>query len=42
MPFISEDRNVVTVTFSNFEAEAGPGIAVTQNRKTCTLTLGVQ
>ncbi|KAG8750073.1 hypothetical protein FRC14_000835 [Serendipita sp. 396] len=30
-----------TVTFSNYIASAGPGIAITENRKNCRVTLGV-
>jgi hypothetical protein len=36
------DRTAVTVTFSEFFAEAGPGIPISQNRKACQLTLGVE
>ncbi|KAG8806377.1 hypothetical protein FRC17_005055, partial [Serendipita sp. 399] len=38
---LSADRTAVTVTFSNFYASAGPGIAIPENRKACQLTLGV-
>ncbi|KAG8860018.1 hypothetical protein FRB91_005079 [Serendipita sp. 411] len=30
-----------TVTFSNYIASAGPGIAITENRRNCRVTLGV-
>ncbi|KAG8774042.1 hypothetical protein FRC15_001610 [Serendipita sp. 397] len=30
-----------TVTFSNYIASAGPGIAITENRRKCRVTLGV-
>ncbi|PPQ87793.1 hypothetical protein CVT25_008837 [Psilocybe cyanescens] len=38
---LNPDRTAVTVTFSQFFAEAGPGISISQNRKNCQLTLGV-
>ncbi|KAH9474317.1 putative secreted protein [Psilocybe cubensis] len=38
---LNPDRTAVTVTFSQFFAEAGPGIPISQNRKNCQLTLGV-
>ncbi|PPQ96889.1 hypothetical protein CVT26_005869 [Gymnopilus dilepis] len=38
---LSADRTAVTVTFSSYWAEAGPGIAISQNRKNCQLTFGV-
>jgi len=38
---LSEDRRSVTVTFSSFGAQAGPGIPIAENRKNCQLTLGV-
>ena len=38
----SADRTAVTVTFSQFFAEAGPGIPISSNRKACQLTLGVE
>ena len=30
------------MTFSNFYAEAGPNIPISQNRKNCQVTLGVR
>ncbi|KAK1234150.1 hypothetical protein PQX77_002662, partial [Marasmius sp. AFHP31] len=36
------DKTAVTITFSAFEASAGPDIAVTENRKNCQLSLGVR
>jgi hypothetical protein len=36
------DKTAVTVTFSEFFAEAGPGISASKNRKACQLTLGVK
>lgn len=36
---ISEDKQAFTVTFSEFVAEAGPGIPLSANRKNCNLTL---
>lgn len=39
-PFPAE-KTAVTVTFSEFYAEAGPGIAISKNRKACQLTFGV-
>ncbi|KAF8953128.1 hypothetical protein BDZ97DRAFT_1680050 [Flammula alnicola] len=38
---LSTDRTAVTVTFSEFYAEAGPGIPIASNRKDCQLTFGV-
>jgi len=38
---LSADRQSVTVTFSQYWAEAGPGVAISQNRKNCQLTFGV-
>ncbi|TFK71511.1 hypothetical protein BDN72DRAFT_895618 [Pluteus cervinus] len=38
---LSSDKTAVTVTFSQFWAEAGPGIPISSNRKNCQLTLGV-
>ncbi|PPQ99392.1 hypothetical protein CVT24_005375 [Panaeolus cyanescens] len=39
---ISQDKSAVTVTFSQFYAEAGPGIPISANRKSCQLTVGVR
>ncbi|KAJ2922367.1 hypothetical protein H1R20_g14723, partial [Candolleomyces eurysporus] len=38
---LNPDKTAVTVTFSEFYAEAGPGIPISSNRKACQLTLGV-
>jgi len=38
---LSPDNTAVTVTFSEFDASAGPGIAISENRKNCQLTLTV-
>ncbi|KAF8153448.1 hypothetical protein B0H34DRAFT_106052 [Crassisporium funariophilum] len=38
---LNPDRTAVTVTFSQYYAQAGPGIPVNQNRKNCQLTFGV-
>ncbi|KAJ3510045.1 hypothetical protein NLJ89_g4893 [Agrocybe chaxingu] len=38
---LSADRSAVTVTFSQYWAEAGPGIPISANRKNCQLTFGV-
>ncbi|KDR78863.1 hypothetical protein GALMADRAFT_64256 [Galerina marginata CBS 339.88] len=35
-------KTAVTVTFSQYYAEVGPGIAISSNRKNCQLTFGVQ
>lgn len=39
---LNADKTAVTVTFSQFYAEAGPGISISSNRKACQLTLGVR
>ncbi|KAJ2916828.1 hypothetical protein MD484_g3534, partial [Candolleomyces efflorescens] len=39
---LSADRSAVTVLFSQFYAEAGPGISISANRKNCALTFGVK
>lgn len=36
------DHTAVTVTFSQYYAEVGPGIPISANRKNCQLTLGVR
>ena len=36
---VSPDKQALTVTFSEFIAEAGPSIPASGNRKNCTLTL---
>jgi len=38
---LNAEKTAVTVTFSEFYAEAGPGIAISKNRKACQLTFGV-
>ncbi|CAA7263465.1 unnamed protein product [Cyclocybe aegerita] len=38
---VNPDRTAVTVTFSQYFAQSGPGIPISQNRKNCQLTLGV-
>ncbi|KAG8811012.1 hypothetical protein FRC17_002665, partial [Serendipita sp. 399] len=38
---LSTDKTAVTVTFSNFYASAGPGVPITENRKACQISLGV-
>ncbi|KAH9481339.1 putative secreted protein [Psilocybe cubensis] len=39
---LSQDKSSVTVTFSKYYAEVGPGIPISANRKNCQLTFGVQ
>ncbi|KAF9485156.1 hypothetical protein BDN70DRAFT_927698 [Pholiota conissans] len=39
---LNEAKTAVTVTFSQYYAEVGPGIPISANRKNCQLTLGVQ
>ncbi|CAA7263464.1 unnamed protein product [Cyclocybe aegerita] len=39
---INEDKSAVTVTFSQYYAEAGPSIPASANRKNCQLTVGVR
>jgi len=39
---LSVDRTAVTVTFSNYYADAGPGIPIAENRRNCQVTLGVR
>ncbi|CAG7845999.1 Uncharacterized secreted protein ARB_07590 Flags: Precursor [Serendipita indica DSM 11827] len=39
---LSSDRTSVTVTFSNFYALAGPDVKISENRKSCQLSLGVR
>lgn len=39
---LSVDRTAVTVTFSNYFADVGPGIPVAENRRNCVVTLGVR
>jgi len=38
---LSPDHTAVTVTFSNFYADAGPGISIAENRRNCQISLGV-
>jgi hypothetical protein len=38
---LNPEKTAVTVTFSEFFAEAGPGVSISKNRKQCQLTLGV-
>ncbi|TFK28356.1 hypothetical protein FA15DRAFT_701034 [Coprinopsis marcescibilis] len=38
---LSPDNSAVTVTFSEYFAQAGPGIPIAQNRRNCRLTFGV-
>ncbi|KAF9531276.1 hypothetical protein CPB83DRAFT_892110 [Crepidotus variabilis] len=38
---LSTDKTAVTVTFSQYFAEAGPGIPISHNRKNCALTFGI-
>ncbi|PVG02602.1 hypothetical protein CPB86DRAFT_811231 [Serendipita vermifera] len=39
---LAADKSAVTITFSNFYAYAGPGVSISENRKGCTVTLGVR
>ncbi|KAF8159145.1 hypothetical protein B0H34DRAFT_796446 [Crassisporium funariophilum] len=39
---LSTDLSAVTITFSKYFAQAGPGIAIGENRKNCQMTLGVR
>ncbi|KIM39940.1 hypothetical protein M413DRAFT_446852 [Hebeloma cylindrosporum] len=39
---LNEAKTAVTVTFSQYYAEVGPGIPISANRKNCQLTFGVQ
>ncbi|KAH8832206.1 hypothetical protein DL96DRAFT_645620 [Flagelloscypha sp. PMI_526] len=39
--FLNAAHTAVTVTFSQYAASAGPGIATSENRKNCQLTLNV-
>lgn len=38
----SADKSAVTITFSKYFAQAGPGIAISDNRKNCQMTLGLR
>jgi hypothetical protein len=42
IPTRTADKTAVTVTFSEFYAEAGPGIPIRNNRKACQLTFGIK
>jgi len=35
------DRTAVTVSFSKYYAEAGPGVSISNNRRNCQLTFGI-
>ncbi|KAJ4332275.1 hypothetical protein N0V87_008513 [Didymella glomerata] len=39
---ISDDRSVVTLIYDSYVASIGPGIAVTEQRKNCQLTLELE
>jgi hypothetical protein len=39
---LSSDNSAVTITFSEYFAQAGPGISIAENRKNCQMTLGVR
>lgn len=39
---LSEDQTVVTLIYDTYVASIGPGIAVTEQRKNCQLTLELQ
>jgi hypothetical protein len=39
---ISDDQTVVTLIYDTYVASIGPGIAVTEQRKNCQLTLELQ
>ena len=36
------DRTSVNVTFSKYEVQAGPGVPITNNRKSCQLKFGIR
>ncbi|KAG2023729.1 hypothetical protein CC2G_001348 [Coprinopsis cinerea AmutBmut pab1-1] len=38
---LNPEKTAVTVSFSEYYAEAGPGIPISSNRKNCRLTFGV-
>jgi len=38
---LNTEKTAVTVSFSEYYAEAGPGISISSNRKNCRLTFGV-
>lgn len=39
---LNPEKTAVTVTFSEFFAEAGPGVSASRGRRACQLTLGVK
>jgi hypothetical protein len=39
---LSTDLSAVTITFSQYFAQAGPGISIGENRKNCQMTLGLR
>ncbi|KIM26086.1 hypothetical protein M408DRAFT_330850 [Serendipita vermifera MAFF 305830] len=39
---LSTDKTAVTITFSNFYANAGPGLPIAEARRNCQITLGVR
>jgi len=39
---LSTDKSAVTVTFSRFFAEVGPGIPISHSRRNCQVTLGIR
>ncbi|KIM35052.1 hypothetical protein M413DRAFT_14764 [Hebeloma cylindrosporum] len=39
---LSADKSAVTITFSKYFAQAGPGIPIGDNRKNCQMTLGLR
>jgi len=39
---VSDDNTALTAVFSEFQAVAGPGVPLKDNRKACRLTLGVK
>ena len=36
------DRSSVTVSFSKYEAETGPGVLISHNRRNCGLKFGIR
>ncbi|MBC7533185.1 MAG: DUF4360 domain-containing protein [Oligoflexus sp.] len=38
---ISDDKEAFTLTFSDFQAESGPGFTLSEGRKNCVLTLNL-
>ncbi|KAH8832210.1 hypothetical protein DL96DRAFT_645751 [Flagelloscypha sp. PMI_526] len=39
--FLNAAHTIATISFSQYEASAGPGIPISMNRKNCQVTLGV-